>query len=234
MLSSLGDLSLWTAAIGGYLLGSIPFGLVLTRLAGLGDIRQIGSRSIGATNVLRTGRKSLAAATLLLDGAKGAVAVLVFGAVAGLNAAVLAGGGAMLGHCFPVWLRLKGGKGVATALGILLAIAWPVGLLACLTWLTVAFLFRYSSAASLTAITLAPVYAWFVADLQRALLAILIAVLVWLRHHENIIRLAKGEESKIDLRGKAATDTEPAPEDRIPGHNGGPPLDDDDRRGKKS
>ena len=208
---------LWAAAIGGYLLGSIAFGLVLTRLAGLGDIRNIGSGNIGATNVLRTGRKSLAAATLFLDGAKGAVAVLIAG-IWSPDMAVLAGGGAMLGHCFPVWLRFKGGKGVATALGILLAIAWPVGLLACLTWLVIAVVFRYSSAAALAALALSPLYAWYLADPQRAGLAALIALLVWIRHHENIRRLLKGEESKIKLAKDAAISTENI------GHNGGPPL----------
>jgi glycerol-3-phosphate acyltransferase PlsY len=220
MLAALGELSAWTAALCGYLLGSIPFGLVLTKLAGLGDIRSIGSGNIGATNVLRTGRKSLAAATLLLDGAKGAVAVLIFEAVGGQDTAVVAGAAAMLGHCFPVWLRFKGGKGVATALGILLAIAWPVGLLACLTWLFVAFVFRYSSLSALAAIGLSPVYAWLLADAQRAWLAALIAILVWFRHHENIFRLLKGEESKISFgKGKAATGAENR------GHNGGPPLE---------
>jgi glycerol-3-phosphate acyltransferase PlsY len=143
----------------------------------------------------------------------------------GQDMAVLAGGGAMLGHCFPVWLRFKGGKGVATALGILLAIAWPVGLLACLTWLVVAFVLRYSSVAGLTAVALAPFYAWHFADPQRAQLAALIAVLVWIRHHENIRRLAKGEESKIKL-GKDKPAGAPArPDDeRQIGHNGGPPL----------
>ena len=208
---------LWAAAIGGYLLGSIAFGLVLTRLAGLGDIRNIGSGNIGATNVLRTGRKSLAAATLFLDGAKGAVAVLIAG-IWSPDMAVLAGGGAMLGHCVPVWLRFKGGKGVATALGILLAIAWPVGLLACLTWLVIAVVFRYSSAAALAALALSPLYAWYLADPQRAGLAALIALLVWIRHHENIRRLLKGEESKIKLAKDAAISTENI------GHNGGPPL----------
>jgi len=201
-----GDLSTWAAIVLGYLLGSIPFGLILTKLAGLGDVREIGSGSIGATNVLRTGRKELAAATLLLDGGKGAIAVLLANAYGGPDLAVLAGGGAMLGHCFPVWLGFKGGKGVATALGILLAIAWPVGLLALLTWLAVALLLRYSSVASLTAVTLAPLYCLWLADPTRAWLAVLIAILVWIRHHENIRRLLKGEESKIKLgKDKPAT-----------------------------
>lgn len=220
MAAPLGDFSPIAAALAGYLLGSIPFGLVLTTLAGLGDIRKIGSGSIGATNVLRTGRKSLAAATVILDGGKGAVAVLIAG-IWGQDMAVLAGGGAMLGHCFPVWLRFKGGKGVATALGTLLAIAWPVGLLACVTWLLMAAVLRYSSVAGLTAVAASPVYAWWLADPQRAYLAALIAVLVWIRHHENIRRLAKGEESKIKLgKDKPA---EPTSDETI-GHNGGPPL----------
>ena len=151
-------LRLLGAAIG-YLLGTVPFGLVLTRLAGLGDIRDIGSRSIGATNVLRTGNKGLAAATLLLDSGKGAVAALLFTApdpIAGL----IAGGCAILGHNFPVWLKFKGGKGVATTLGVLLVVSWPTGLAACATWLAVAAVFRYSSLAALVALAAAPVYAW--------------------------------------------------------------------------
>jgi len=190
----------------GYLLGSIPFGLVLTKAAGLGDIRSIGSGNIGATNVLRTGHKGLALATLLLDGGKGAVAVLVAGLFDPMLA-VLAGGGAMLGHIFPVWLGFKGGKGVATALGTLLAIMWPVGVLCCLIWLGMAALFRYSSLASLTSVAAGPVLAlalsgvtilgvvW--ADLPRAALALFIAVLVFIRHDGNIRRLLRGEEPKI-------------------------------------
>jgi len=183
-----------------YLLGSIPFGLVLTRLSGAGDIRKIGSGNIGATNVLRTGRKGLAAATLILDGGKGAVAVGLADYFAGPEAAVIAGGAALLGHLFPVWLQFNGGKGVATALGVLLAIAWPVGVIACLTWLLVAFTMKYSSLAALVAIGLSPIVAWFLADEPRAILALFMALLVFIRHHENIRRLASGTESKINLK----------------------------------
>jgi glycerol-3-phosphate acyltransferase PlsY len=202
MPDPLGDFSFtwpfYAAFVLSYVLGSVPFGLVLTRLAGLGDIRTIGSGNIGATNVLRTGNKLLASLTLFLDGAKGAAAVLV-AATMGPDMAVLAAAGAMLGHCFPVWLRFKGGKGVATALGILLAIAWPVGVLACATWLAAALLFRYSSVAALTALAVSPLYAWWLADMQRAELAVFIALLVWFRHAGNIRRLLKGEESTIEL-----------------------------------
>jgi acyl phosphate:glycerol-3-phosphate acyltransferase len=199
----LGDLSLtwpfYAAAVLAYLVGTVPFGLVLTWLAGYGDIRAIGSGNIGATNVLRTGNRTLALLTLLLDCTKGAAAVLI-GAQFGPDMAVIAGAGAFLGHLFPVWLGFKGGKGVATAGGVLLAIAWPVGLLAVATWLAVAFLFRYSSLAALAACTAAPVYAWLVTrDPQRVELIALIAVLVILRHHANIRRLLRGEESKIKL-----------------------------------
>jgi len=193
----------------GYLLGSIPFGVVVTRLAGLGDIRKIGSGNIGATNVLRTGHKGLALATLLLDGAKGAVALLIALRVVGPDYALAAGFGAMVGHVFPIWLGFRGGKGVATALGLLLAAAWPIGALACLTWLAVAALFRFSSLAALAAIALAPIYA-FAADrllwpewgsavvyAQVAKLALAVAVLVWIRHAGNIRRLLSGTEPKI-------------------------------------
>jgi acyl phosphate:glycerol-3-phosphate acyltransferase len=186
----------YVAAIGGYLIGSIPFGLILTRLAGLGDIRAIGSGNIGATNVLRTGSKALAALTLVLDMAKGAVAVLL-GAHYGPDTAVLAGGGAVIGHIAPIWLGFKGGKGVATALGVLTALAWPVGILSALTWLIVAAAGRISSLAALIAIGAAPVYAYLLVDPQRAELALFIAVLVWVRHYENIRRLLKGQEPRI-------------------------------------
>ncbi|MCW2248780.1 glycerol-3-phosphate acyltransferase PlsY [Azospirillum fermentarium] len=196
-------LPLILAALLGYLLGSIPFGLVLTRLAGLGDIRQIGSGNIGATNVLRTGNKPLALATLLLDSGKGALAALLALWVAGPEAALLAAGGAMLGHTFPVWLGFKGGKGVATALGVLLAVAWPVGAGACLTWLAVAALFRISSLSALVALALAPLTSLWLATAPVAALALFIAVLVFIRHEANIRRLLKGEEPKIGKKKPA-------------------------------
>lgn len=190
------------AFTGGYLLGALPFGLILTRLAGMGDIRAIGSGNIGATNVLRTGNKKIAAATLLLDGAKGAVAVLI-AQIYGPDAAIVAAAGALLGHLFPVWLKFRGGKGVATALGILLALSPPVGGLACATWLLAAALFRYSSLSALIALAASPLYMWWLADPQRTEFAIAMAVLVWLRHRENIQRLLRGQETKIGRSGKA-------------------------------
>ncbi len=186
------------AFAGGYLLGSIPFGVALTRLAGLGDIRGMGSGNIGATNVLRTGHRGLAALTLVLDGGKGAAAVLI-GWSFGPDMAVTAATAAVIGHLFPVWLRFRGGKGVATTLGVLIAIAWPVGVLSCLTWLAVAAAFRISSLAAIVSLALSPVYAWWLADAQRVELAGLLAVIVILRHHANIRRLIKGEEPKIAL-----------------------------------
>jgi glycerol-3-phosphate acyltransferase PlsY len=208
---------LLAAFASGYLLGSIPFGLVLTRAAGLGDIRAIGSGNIGATNVLRTGNKGLALATLLLDSGKGAVAVLALRAIWGPDAALVAGFAALLGHLYPVWLGFKGGKGVATALGTLIAIDWPVGLAACATWAVVALLFRYSSLSSLLAVAAAPLYAWYLpllwapgevmgGDLQVAMLAGLIAVLVWIKHETNIKRLLQGTEPKIGKTKPPATD----------------------------
>jgi glycerol-3-phosphate acyltransferase PlsY len=193
----------WThlaAAAAGYLLGSIPFGLILTRLAGSGDLRTIGSGNIGATNVLRTGRKGLAALTLVLDGGKGAAAVLVCGTW-GAEVGLAAGLAAVLGHNFPLWLRFKGGKGVATTLGVLLAAVWPAGVGACLTWLGVAALSRYSSLAALAALTAAPFYAYWLAQGQAAGLAVGLAVLAIIRHHANIGRLLRGEEPKIGGRG---------------------------------
>ena len=192
-----------TYVILGYLLGSIPFGLLLTRVAGLGDIRAIGSGNIGATNVLRTGRKGLAAATLLLDGLKGAAAVLIAGALAGRDAALWAGAGAVVGHTYPVWLSFKGGKGVATAYGILIAASWPVGLAAGAIWLVMAKISRMSSLAALTSLAAAPFLAWGLSDSGLVKLALGITVLVFVRHHANIRRLLAGTEPRIG-QGKAS------------------------------
>lgn len=218
------------SALIGYLLGSIPFGLVLTKLAGYGDIRSIGSGNIGATNVLRTGNKKLAILTLLLDGAKGAVAVFVIFllypllplcavidcAVAGACrclrdgeidphtfAPFIAGFCALLGHMFPLWLKFKGGKGVATALGTLLALSWPVGLAAIATWLATAALFRISSLAALVAVALAPSFAFFLReDRTLALFCALSAMLIIVKHRSNISRIRRGEEPKIGQKKK--------------------------------
>jgi len=187
------------AAVVGYLAGAIPFGLVLTRLTGRGDIRAIGSGNIGATNVLRTGSKGLAALTLVLDGGKGAAAVLVM-ARWGADAALIAGLFAVISHNFPVWLRFQGGKGVATTLGVLLALAWPVGLAACATWLAVAAIFRYSSLAALVALAVAPFFSVWLADDRVAVVAALLTVLSFVRHHANIRRLLRGEEPKIGAK----------------------------------
>jgi glycerol-3-phosphate acyltransferase PlsY len=187
----------------GYLFGSVPFGLLLTRFAGLGDIRAIGSGNIGATNVLRTGNKGLALATLLLDAGKGAFAVGLFRYLGPPDAALWAGLGAVIGHLFPVWLGFKGGKGVATALGVLLTAAWPVGVAACAVWLIVAVLARMSSLASVAAMAVSPLAALFLADGEIAFLALAIALLVIARHHENIRRLLAGTEPRIGQRAKA-------------------------------
>lgn len=213
---------LFAAAIaGGYLLGSIPFGMIATRLGGAGDLRQIGSGNIGATNVLRTGRRDLALITLLGDGGKGAVAVLLAWLATRDGArdqqavlTSLAGGAAFLGHLFPVWLKFRGGKGVATFFGTLLAAAWPVGVVAAATWLIMAFLFRISSLAALVAVALAPVVALLLGRPPAvALLALFMALLVFIRHEANIRRLLKGAEPRI---GAKSSSTE--------GHNGGPPM----------
>lgn len=194
------ELLLILAAIGGYLLGSIPFGLVLVKLAGLGDIRTVGSGNIGATNVLRTGRKDLALATLLLDSGKAGIAALIFTFAVSPTAGLIAGGAAFLGHCFPVWLGFKGGKGVATFLGVLLAVAWPVGLLVCATWLGMALVLRLSSLSALTASAAAPVLALAFGRPDVALLALFLAALLWWRHKENITRLVKGQEPRIGAK----------------------------------
>ncbi|WP_298744495.1 glycerol-3-phosphate 1-O-acyltransferase PlsY [uncultured Brevundimonas sp.] len=198
------------AAAGGYLLGSIPFGVILTRVVTGQDVRGIGSGNIGATNVLRTGRKDLAIATLLLDAGKGAAALLIARQLSGGElAGAIAGGAAFLGHLLPVWLGFRGGKGVATFFGLLLAAAWPLGLLAGATWLIVAALFRISSLAALAASVAAPLYALLplaALDLPAPapvlLLAAFTAVLIWVRHHQNIARLLKGTEPRIGA-GKA-------------------------------
>ncbi|MGH6953250.1 MAG: glycerol-3-phosphate 1-O-acyltransferase PlsY [Alphaproteobacteria bacterium] len=182
-----------------YLVGTIPFGLVLTRLAGLGDIRRLGSGNIGATNVLRTGRNDLAAATLALDVLKGAVPVLVAGRW-GPDMALIAGAGAILGHCFPVWLRFKGGKGVASGLGVLVALAWPLGLTAVGIWLAVAAITRYSSLAALAAFLAAPGLTKLFLFPQLQGFTIALAMLILFRHVENLRRLKRGEEPKIGGR----------------------------------
>ncbi len=189
-------MSFGTALIA-YLLGSIPFGLLLTRAAGLGDIRAIGSGNIGATNVLRTGKRGLAAATLLLDGAKGAAAVQIVGLFLGIWLMPLAAVAAVIGHCFPVWLRFRGGKGVATGLGALLALDWRVGLAACATWLIVAFATRISSAGALAAFAVAPLVAAWLSPPWWWLAPLAIAALIYRRHEANIRRLLAGTEPRI-------------------------------------
>ncbi|SIR18654.1 MULTISPECIES: glycerol-3-phosphate 1-O-acyltransferase PlsY [Acidiphilium] len=186
------------AALIGYLLGSVPFGLILTRAAGLGDVRKIGSGNIGATNVLRTGRKGLAALTLLLDAVKGVIAVLLMHNE-GRWIVVIAGLFAVIGHLYPVWLRFKGGKGVAVGLGVLLAQAFPVGLIACLVWLGMAFWRKYSSLAALTAFATAPLVALLLGDWRVAIGAVVIAALVFHKHRANIERLRAGTEPRIKL-----------------------------------
>ena len=187
---------LLAAFAGGYFLGSIPFGLILTKLAGLGDVRNIGSGNIGATNVLRTGRKGLAALTLLLDGGKGAIAVLI-GARYGPDIMIVAALGALIGHLFPVWLKLRGGKGVATAAGIMLALAWPAASISISIWLFFAVVFRYSSLAALVATLTIPPLCYWLSTPQIAEFSILVTMLIWSRHITNIRRLINGTESRI-------------------------------------
>ncbi|NVK13469.1 MAG: glycerol-3-phosphate 1-O-acyltransferase PlsY [Rhodobacteraceae bacterium] len=188
-------LILWAAI--GYGLGSVPFGLVVTKAFGLGNLREIGSGNIGTTNVLRTGSKAAAALTLLLDGGKGAAAVLLARFLAGEDAAQAAGLMAFLGHCFPVWLGFKGGKGVATFLGLMLALAWPVGIACCLTWLAAAAVSRISSMGALTSAASGAVWALLLGYQQVAVLALLLAAVVFIRHSANIARLRAGTEPRI-------------------------------------
>jgi glycerol-3-phosphate acyltransferase PlsY len=189
---------LWVAAsaLFGYLLGSIPFGLLITKVSGLGDIRAIGSGNIGTTNVLRTGRKDLAAATLLCDALKGTVAVLVAG-LWGSEYALIAGLAAFLGHVFPVWLRFKGGKGVATYLGVLVGLVWPVALVFAATWIAVAYLTRYSSLSALVAATVVPVVLLLMGHMDVALLFLVLSAMLVALHHQNIRRLLSGTESRL-------------------------------------
>ena len=188
------------ALIFGYLLGSIPFGLLLTRAAGLGDVRSIGSGNIGATNVLRTGNKSLAAATLLLDMLKGTAAVLIAGRY-GTDLAMAAGLGAFLGHIFPVWLGFKGGKGVATYIGVLFGLMWQAALLFLAIWILVALALRYSSLAALVACAIMPVALWFMGRSDLAILFAFLSVIVFIKHRANISRLIAGTEGRIGAKG---------------------------------
>ncbi len=191
---------LLAAAVFGYLLGSIPFGLLLTRLAGTADLRSIGSGNIGATNVLRTGRKDLAAATLLLDALKGTAAVVVASRLGGPGAGLVAGCGAFAGHLFPVWLRFRGGKGVATFLGCLLGAFWPAGLGFAAVWLGVAFATRYSSASALSASAAAVVLLAALGQITAAVAFLILAALLWFSHRANIARLLAGTETRIGAK----------------------------------
>lgn len=187
------------AAVFGYLLGSIPFGLILTRMAGLGDVRSIGSGNIGATNVLRTGNKKLAAATLILDMLKGTAAVLIAGIVSP-ETAIIAGFGAFLGHVFPVWLKFKGGKGVATYLGILLGLFWQGALIFAAVWLIIAYATRFSSLAALVAATITPIALYFIGVDQIAFLFLILTAIVFFKHRANIERLVSGTEGRIGAK----------------------------------
>ncbi len=204
------------AAIGGYLLGSIPFGLLLTRWAGLGDIRNVGSGNIGATNVLRTGRRDIAFGTLVLDAGKAALALVLARTLAGEaphadTVGFVAGGAAFIGHCFPVWLGFKGGKGVATFFGVLFAGLWPIGLLCGAIWLAMAAIFRFSSLAALTAAAAAPLAAWIGgSDISAVVFCAVLAALIFWRHQANISRLMAGTEPRI---GAKKDDPAPAAEE---------------------
>jgi glycerol-3-phosphate acyltransferase PlsY len=195
-----GDGFLVVAFLLGYLLGSIPFGLILTKLAGTRDLRSIGSGNIGATNVLRTGRKGLAAATLLLDMLKGTAAVVIAGTFDGPNAAMLAALGAFLGHLFPVWLKFKGGKGVAVYIGVLLGLFWPAALVFCVIWLATAFTSRYSSLSALVASFVTPIFLWWFGHLALASLFAVLTMLLFYMHRENIRRLQAGTEGRIGAK----------------------------------
>lgn len=196
-------LSLLIALSLGYLAGSIPFGLLLAKATGQGDIRQIGSGNIGATNVLRTGRKDIAALTLLLDAAKAGVTGLVIAHFFGQPFGYIAAAAALIGHCFPVWLGFKGGKGVATFFGALFALAWPIGLFAAIVWLATAFITRLSSLGALLACGLSSLLAWFISPFAAAIMVSFMAAIILFRHQENMQRLIKGEETKIGSKGKS-------------------------------
>ena len=199
-----------TAFIGGYSIGSVPFGLLFTKMSGLGDIREVGSGNIGATNVLRTGKKGIAAATLFADIIKGVFAALL-GTQFGPDIAVVAALGAFLGHLFPVWLKFQGGKGVATAIGIILALSWQTGLAAIGVWLLAAALFRYSSLAALLGAIAAPIAAWWLTTPQLVEFFAVVTILIWIRHYANIKRLLKGDEAKIGSKSD-----KPLSEDNTP------------------
>ncbi len=195
MTSTAEILAFW--AIAGYLLGAIPFGIVTARVLGLGDLRQIGSGNIGATNVLRTGSKLGAALTLIGDAGKAGAAVLLARALAAEDAAQIAGFAAFLGHCYPIWLKFKGGKGVATFFGLLFALAWPIGVAAGATWLATAAIFRFSSLAALLTALMTPLWIIFMGFDSLFLLSLCLTGVIYWRHRENIIRLIRGQESKI-------------------------------------
>jgi acyl phosphate:glycerol-3-phosphate acyltransferase len=196
-MMGLSPLDMIVSLVFGYLCGTIPFGLILTKSAGLGDIRSIGSGNIGATNVLRTGNKKVAAATLLLDGLKGTVPALIAGWLFGPQAAILAGLAAFFGHLFPMWLGFKGGKGVATSIGVLFGLFWPLGLIFIAVWIAMAVLFRISSLSALTASLLSPLAAWFVGRSDLILPAAIMGLAVFITHRANIARILKGEEPRI-------------------------------------
>jgi acyl phosphate:glycerol-3-phosphate acyltransferase len=195
------QLMLLAAFIFGYLLGSIPFGLILTRVAGTGDIRNIGSGNIGATNVLRTGRKGLAAATLVGDMLKGTAAVIIIGLYAGPTAAMAAALGAFVGHLFPIWLKFKGGKGVATYIGVLLGLFWPAALIFCIVWLATAYTSRYSSLSALVASAVTPITLYWFGHAALAVLFLCLTALLWYMHRPNIQRLMNGTEGRIGAKG---------------------------------